>query len=47
MRSIILAGASALAFVASPAFAAEDQAETKIAQGAAEEPAAEMMIVTG
>ena len=46
MRSFILAGASALAIVASPAFAAEDQ-ETKVAQGAAEEAAAEMMVVTG
>ena len=46
MRSFILAGASALAIAASPAFAAEDQ-ETKIAQGAAEEAAAEMMVVTG
>lgn len=52
MRSFILAGASALAIVASPAFAAEDQAETKagetkVAQGAEEEAATEMMIVTG
>jgi len=47
MRSYILAGASALAFAVSPAFAAEDQ-ETKVAQGAAEEEAAaEMMVVTG
>ncbi|WP_310476711.1 TonB-dependent receptor domain-containing protein [Sandarakinorhabdus sp.] len=46
MRSIILAGASALAIVASPAFAAEDQ-DTKVAAGAAEETAAEMMVVTG
>jgi outer membrane receptor protein involved in Fe transport len=46
MRSFILAGASALAIAASPAFAAEDQ-ETKVAQGAAEEAAAEMMVVTG
>ena len=46
MRSFVLAGASALAIVASPAFAAEDQ-ETKVAQGAAEETAAEMMVVTG
>ncbi len=30
MRSFVLAGASALAIVASPAFAAEDQ-ETKVA----------------
>ena len=36
MRSFILARASALAIVASPAFAAEDQ-ETKVAQGAAED----------
>ncbi len=46
MRSIILAGASALAFVASPAFAGQDQT-TKTAQGAAEEAATEMMVVTG
>jgi outer membrane receptor protein involved in Fe transport len=46
MRSFILAGASALAIAASPAFAAEDQ-ETRVAQGAAEEAAAEMMVVTG
>ncbi len=46
MRSFILAGASALAIAASPAFAAEDQ-ETKVAAGAAEETAAEMMVVTG
>lgn len=46
MRSFILAGASALAIAVSPAFAAEDQ-ETKVAQGAAEETAAEMMVVTG
>ena len=46
MRSFILAGASALAIAASPAFAAEDQ-ETKVAQGAAEETAAEMIVVTG
>ena len=46
MRSIILAGASALAIVASPAFAGQDQAGTKVAQGAAEENA-EMMVVTG
>ena len=48
MRSIILAGASALALSAIPAFAAEDQAtDTKVAQGAAEEAANEMMVVTG
>jgi outer membrane receptor protein involved in Fe transport len=48
MRSFILAGASALAFAASPAFAAEDQAtKTAAAEGAAEEAATEMMIVTG
>ena len=46
MRSLILMGASALAIAASPTFAAEDQ-ETKVAQGAAEEAAAEMMVVTG
>ncbi|MBU6167046.1 MAG: TonB-dependent receptor [Alphaproteobacteria bacterium] len=48
MRSTILAGASALALLASPAFAAEDQVtKTAAADGAAEEAAAEMMIVTG
>ena len=46
IRSLILAGASALAIAASPTLAAEDQ-ETKAAQGAAEETAAEMMLVTG
>ena len=48
MRSFILAGASALALAASPAFAAEDQAtKTAAAEGAAEEASTEMMIVTG
>ena len=46
MRSVILAGASALAIAASPAFAAEDQ-EIKVSRAAAEETAAEMMVVTG
>lgn len=48
MRSFILAGASALAIAAVPAFAGQDQDQTgtKVAQGA-DEPAAEMMVVTG
>ncbi len=46
MRSYILAGASALAIVTSPAFAGQNQT-TKTAQGAAEEAATEMMVVTG
>lgn len=49
MRSIILAGASALALSAIPAFAAEDQAavKTAAAENTAEEAGAEMMVVTG
>lgn len=49
MRSFILAGASALAIVASPAFAAEDQATTKTAaaEDSIGEANAEMMVVTG
>lgn len=45
MRSFILAGASALAIVASPAFAAEDQVETKAAVAASSEE--ELIQITG
>jgi outer membrane receptor protein involved in Fe transport len=48
MRSSILAGVSALAIFAAPAFAAEDQTtKTAAAEGNAEEATAELMIVTG
>jgi outer membrane receptor protein involved in Fe transport len=48
MRSSILAGVSALAIFAAPAFAAEDQTtKTAAAEGNAEEASAELMIVTG
>jgi len=47
MRSMILAGASALALVSTSAFAAEDQEQATKTAAAAEEANAELMIVTG
>ncbi len=47
MRSHILAGASALAILTSPAFAGEDQTTTAAGGAAEEEAAIETMVVTG